>query len=138
MNIRIVLFLILLFSTQFSFSQSDSLQKKKDLPYILFEKTTHDLGKLDFGSEVVYEFVFKNVGKQPLIIFNCQSSCDCTVSDCPKDPIKRNETGKVKVKYKATSSGYFSKSITVQSNALNNVVVLIIKGKVKDENKLNQ
>jgi len=137
MNNYIVFFLLLITSVSHSISQTDSSQKKKDKPYILFEKKMHNFGKLDLGSEAVYEFIFKNTGKQPLIIFNCKSSCDCTVSDCPKNPIKRNEIGKIKVKYNATSSGTFSKTVTIHSNALNNEVVLTITGKVKDKEKLN-
>lgn len=134
-----LLLLVFLFFVSNIFSQEDSTKKKKDLPYILFEKITHDFGTLEYGSDATYEFVFKNVGRQPLIIMNCQSSCGCTVPDCPKDPIKKNEVGKIKVKYNTTNIGSFSKTITIQSNALNNPVVLTVKGKVKskDESKTN-
>ncbi|MCX7862765.1 MAG: DUF1573 domain-containing protein [Bacteroidales bacterium] len=133
------LFLVAFVSTTIvGFSQSDSI-KKKHLPYILFEKTIHDFGTLDYGSDATYEFVFKNTGKQPLIISNCQSSCGCTVPDCPKDPIKKNGIGKIRVRYNTTNVGAFSKTITITSNALNNPVVLTIKGKVKskEESKPN-
>ncbi len=122
-----------------SYTQEDSIVKKRHLPYILFEKTTHDFGTLEYGSDATYEFTFKNAGKQPLIITNCKSSCGCTVPDCPKEPIKKNHRGKIIVKYNTTTVGSFAKTITIQSNALNNPVILTIKGKVKpkEESKSN-
>jgi hypothetical protein len=109
------------------------------MPYILFEKTTHDFGTLEYGSDATYEFVFKNAGKQPLIINNCQSSCGCTVPDCPKDPVMKGKTGKITVRYNTTNVGAFTKTITISSNAQNTPLVLTIKGRVKskEESKPN-
>lgn len=135
---KIFALLLIVFAHFSLFSQSDSL-RKKNLPYILFEKTTYDFGTLEYGSDATYEFVFKNAGKQPLIINNCQSSCGCTVPDCPKDPVMKGKTGKITVRYNTTNVGAFTKTITISSNAQNSPVVLTIKGRVKskEESKPN-
>ena len=75
-------------------------------------------------------FVFKNTGKEPLILKNVRSSCGCTVPEWPKEPIKRGSKGTIKVSYNTRITGSFSKSITVYSNAEGEPVVLKIKGKV--------
>ena len=103
----------------------------KKAPEIIFEKTTYDYGTIEKGSDGICEFVFKNTGKQPLILNNCKSSCGCTVTKWPKEPIKKKQTGVIKVKYNTNRVGNFAKSVTVYSNAKNSPVRLTIKGKVK-------
>ena len=44
-----------------------------------FEKETHDFGKIAQGKPVSVDFVFTNVGEEPLIISNVESTCGCTV-----------------------------------------------------------
>jgi hypothetical protein len=121
------------------FSQQDSISKNRHKPYILFENTTHDYGTLENGSDGTCIFTFKNAGKSPLIISNCQPSCGCTVADWTKEPIKKNQSGTIKVRYNTTLAGSFQKNITVNSNAMNSPVVIYIKGAVKkaEEKKTN-
>jgi len=104
----------------------------KKAPEITFEKTTYDYGTIEKGSDGTCEFVFKNTGKQPLILNNCKSSCGCTVPKWPKEPIKKKQKGVIKVKYNTNRVGNFAKSVTVYSNAKNSPVRLTIKGKVKN------
>src|ERR1041385_2141817 len=47
-------------------------------PEVSFEETSHDFATLQKGDDCSYEFKFKNTGKEPLIIANCQASCGCT------------------------------------------------------------
>ena len=46
----------------------------RNLPKIKFETLIHDFGEIPFNSKAEYDFVFKNVGKGPLIIKNTQST----------------------------------------------------------------
>lgn len=126
------LIFILLFGLNLTLNaQQDTAIKKNNLPYILFKKTTHDYGTLEYGSDATYYFEFKNVGKKPLVITRCEPSCGCTVADWTKAPIKKNEKGFIKVRYNTTLIGPFAKTITVISNAQNSPVVLTVKGRVK-------
>lgn len=93
-------------------------------------ETTYDFGKIEENSEGVVEFEFKNTGKDALIITNVSSSCGCTVPTYPKEPIEKNKTGVIKVKYDTKRIGIFTKSVKVFSNAKNSPVKLIIKGEV--------
>jgi hypothetical protein len=97
---------------------------------IKFEKTTHDYGTIDKGSDGTCEFKFTNKGKSGLILNNVQASCGCTVPEWPKEPIASGKTGVIKVKYNTNTVSAFSKTVTVKSNAKNSSVVLTIKGQV--------
>ena len=94
-------------------ANADKPKKVKE-PEITFESLVHDYGEIMQGDNGTCEFVFKNTGKADLILTNCRSSCGCTVPEWPKDPIAPGT--------KAV--------ITVESNAVNNRVVLNIKGNV--------
>lgn len=107
--------------------------KKVKEPEITFEKLVHDYGNITKGDNGTCEFVFKNTGKADLILTNCRSSCGCTVPEWPKDPIGPGKKAIIKVKYNTQRIGAINKTITVESNAVNNRVVLSIKGNVADK-----
>lgn len=133
-SILLVLFMTAM-STGVMFSQTmtakDSLKAKKAAPFMLFENTTHDFGTIPYNGDGTFEFKFKNTGKSPLIISNCQASCGCTVPEWPKDPINKNGNGSIKVKYATTRVGAFQKTVTVTSNSSNSPLVITIKGTVE-------
>ena len=100
---------------------------------IEFEKDTHDYGTIKQNANGVYEFKFKNTGTQPLMISNAKGSCGCTVPEWPREPIAPGESGVIKVKYDTKRPGPFSKSVTLQSNAVNEPTKTIrIKGNVEE------
>lgn len=98
-----------------------------------FEKTTHDFGTFSENDPVVTTtFKFKNAGDTPLIIHQAIASCGCTVPEYTKEPIKPGDKGEIKVTYNGAGRypGKFRKTITIHSNADNNVVRLYIKGEM--------
>ena len=99
-------------------------------PEVVFAETSHDFATLQKGDDCSYEFKFKNTGKEPLIISNCQASCGCTTPSCPKEPIAPGASGMIKVKYDSNRVGVFTKTVTVTSNAKNSPITLSIKGKI--------
>ena len=64
-----------------------------------------DFGKIEHQSDGRHDFVFKNTGKDPLIITNVKSSCGCTVPTYPQSPVKKGETGIINVKYDTNRLG---------------------------------
>ncbi len=96
-----------------------------------FESDIHDFETIKHGGNGVYEFKFKNTGKEPLIISNAAGSCGCTVPTWPKEPIKKGETGVIKVSYDTKRVGSFTKTVTITSNAKTNPKILTIKGVVE-------
>lgn len=123
-NVLLVLFLAVSVA---GFAQKGAKIEFKD------KDNTIDYGKVskddDSGIRV---FEFTNIGDEPLIIKNVQSSCGCTVPSKPTEPILPGKTGKIEVKYNM-NPGPIRKTITVESNAVNvdeGRVALKIKGEV--------
>jgi hypothetical protein len=101
------------------------------LPKIEFEKDFHDFGKLRQGERVTFSFKFKNTGKSQLLISDVSTSCGCTVSDFPKEPIMPGKSGKIDVSFNSESKrGPQNKMVTVFANTLPNTTVLRIQAMV--------
>ncbi|MDR1667661.1 MAG: DUF1573 domain-containing protein [Bacteroidales bacterium] len=106
-------------------------KENPNAPEIQFEELVHDFETIEFKGKAEVDFVFTNVGKEPLTITQCSASCGCTAPTWTKEPVKPGEKGVVKVVYKNTNyASSFNKTVTVISNAKTNKVVLTIKGTV--------
>ncbi|GIV44173.1 MAG: hypothetical protein KatS3mg035_1296 [Bacteroidia bacterium] len=117
--------------------KKDSVSKKlEEVPIIegaqiVFEKETHDFGKIIQGDIVRYQFKFKNVGNKDLIISDVKGSCGCTVTQFPKHPIKPNQESTIDVSFNsAAKMGPQNKNLTVYTNAEPSLKILYIKGEV--------
>ena len=122
---------LMLFALTMSAQEAPAEKNKKvKEPEITFETLVHDYGQIYQNDNGECEFQFKNTGKADLILTNCRSSCGCTVPDWPREPIAPGKKGSIKVKYNTGRLGVINKSITVESNATNNRVILNIKGNV--------
>ena len=95
--------------------------------------TTFDFGKIVKGEPVTHEFTFTNTGSDALIISSVQASCGCTVTEYTKDPIPAGEKGFVKATYNAAKAGVFTKTVTINANTDDSVVLLTIKGEVVEK-----
>ncbi|MGC8865655.1 MAG: DUF1573 domain-containing protein [Bacteroidales bacterium] len=89
-----------------------------------------DYGTIQQGADGSSFFAFKNTGTEPLVLSEVRSSCGCTVPRWPREPILPGKSDTIKVKYDTKRLGQINKTITVISNAVNNPVVLRIKGDV--------
>lgn len=97
-----------------------------------FKNTVHDFGKVaeEVGS-VSCEFVFTNIGKQPIVIQEIRTSCGCTTPSYTKDPVLPGKTGVIKVTYSTIGRpNAFNKTITVFTNEPDQEYKLYIKGEV--------
>ncbi len=102
----------------------------KPVASMTWKSTTIDLGQIEQGKPVTVEFEFTNPSMVPLIISSVRPNCGCTVADYPKEPIAPGKSGKIVVTYNAATSGAFTKSTMVNSNAADGQTSLIIKGEV--------
>lgn len=105
-------------------------KNKKKLPEITFTSLEYDYGNIFQGDNGYCEFEFKNTGKAPLTITNARASCGCTVPEWPKTEIAPGKKGVIRVKYDTKRLGTINKTITISSNAINNSVILRIKGNI--------
>ena len=97
---------------------------------IIFTTTTHDYGTIVQGADGACSFTFINKGKTPVVLNDVKASCGCTVPEWTRTPVAPKEKGTIKVTYNTNNVGSFTKSITVNSSAINSPLVLTIKGLV--------
>lgn len=105
---------------------------------IKFDKTTYDFGQFSDKDPIVsHTFTFTNVGDAPLVIHQATASCGCTVPEYTQEPIMPGKKGTVKVTYNGTGRlpGHFRKSITLRTNAKNEMMRIYIEGEMTSENK---
>lgn len=118
-------------------SSNEPIEANKDnYAEISFDTLKYNLGKFSVKEPVrKCTFKFTNTGTAPLVIHQALASCGCTVPTFTKTPIKAGEKGQVDVTYNGTGKfpGHFQKTITVRSNARNEVVRLIIEGEMTEE-----
>lgn len=111
-----------------SFSCSQPSGKNKKNAVITFNDTVYNFQNIEQDAEASYNFIFKNTGKEPLLIKNVTTTCGCTTPDWTRSPVKKKKSGVVKVNYNTNILGSFHKTISVYSNASNSPVVLTIQG----------
>lgn len=100
-------------------------------PVMKFDVLEHNFGTIKQGESVTFEFKFKNSGKEPLIINTAVGSCGCTVPEYPKEPIKPNGSGIIKVTFNsAGKSGPQDKTVTITYDT-DKTIVLHMKGTVE-------
>jgi len=96
-----------------------------------FSEEEFNFGTIMQGDQVKHDFEFTNTGKEPLIISNAAGSCGCTVPEWPKEPIAPGAKAMIKVTFNsAGKQGVQDKTVTLQSNAKQNPLVLHLKGNV--------
>lgn len=111
--------------------EAEDKTKAENYAEITFDTLRYDFGKFSKDEpRVSCSFPFTNTGTAPLIIHQAIATCGCTVPTYTKEPIKPGEKGKIDVTYdgKDKFPGHFQKTITVRSNAINEVVRLTIEG----------
>lgn len=103
------------------------------LAKLKWDKMEHDFGQIRKGVPVNFEFQFTNKTNQPILISNIQTSCGCTTTNYPKEPIAPNKTAKISATYNAANVGAFTKTLTVTTTAESTPVVLKITGTVYEK-----
>ena len=98
-------------------TDSASLAK---MPQMKFTDTTHQFGNLKDGEVVEYDFNFTNTGAAPLLITGAESTCGCTASDFPREPVKPGSSNRIRVRFDSKGkSGHQEKGITIYANTPN-------------------
>jgi hypothetical protein len=94
---------------------------------IIFTEYEHNFGKIKEGEKVACIFTFSNAGTADLVVNSAVASCGCTVTKYSRKPVGPGETGKIEVAFDTSGrNGIQTKTITVNSNAKTQVVILKI------------
>lgn len=87
---------------------------------ITFEQAEYNFGDIHQGEKAEYVFAFENTGNEPLILSNVMTTCGCTATDWPRDPIAPGGAGQLKVVFNSAGKmGRQTKVVTIVSNAVN-------------------
>ncbi|MBN2520649.1 MAG: DUF1573 domain-containing protein [Bacteroidales bacterium] len=104
---------------------------------ISFAEEDYNYGNIkEEDGPIAHSFEFTNTGSLPLVIYEVKPSCGCTTPNWSKEPIKPGEKGYIEVTFDPKRRpGKFNKSISVNSNDPEGIVVLRIKGNVIPKEK---
>jgi hypothetical protein len=87
---------------------------------IKFTEEAKNFGDIKQGEVVKHVFSFKNEGNEPLILSNVSTTCGCTASNWPKEPIAPGKTASIEATFNsAGKAGQQNKVLTVFSNSSN-------------------
>ena len=94
-------------------AKRDEEVKKMAKTILDVPETKFDFGTITEGDKVRHTWVVKNIGREPLVISNVQTSCGCTAPSFNKEPILPGKEGEITLEF--NSAG---KAGAVQKNAL--------------------
>lgn len=101
------------------YAYAQEQEAKVDGPIISFEEMSFDFGDINQGEKVEHKFNFENTGTEPLLITNIQTTCGCTATEWPREPVLPGKTGSIRVIFNSTGKyGRQNKVISVVSNAV--------------------
>ncbi len=106
---------------------------------VLWPDSVQNIGTLKYGETAQVKFHFRNTGSKPLFIISAEPGCGCTVADYPKGAIAPGAEGEIVAVFKTENQheGRFDKSISVNTNSLDNYQILIFSGEIKKDGKQN-
>lgn len=102
--------------------------------YLKLDKKKYDFGKIIRNTlpAVRINFEVFNSGKSPLIIHKVDVSCGCLSVDFPQQPILSGEKAQLTIIIDTRKQdGAFNKTVFIKSNALNDIELIRIVGKIK-------
>ena len=102
-----------------------------EIAELVFREYEYDFGKITEGEKVAHIFSFENKGPGSLVIKSASTSCGCTVPKYDRSPIPPGKGGSLEVLFDSGGrSGIQTKTISVRSNSLTEVVILKITAEV--------
>jgi len=87
-------------------------------PKVEFKDSIHyDMGSYQEGEMAEHDFEFSNNGTGDFVIYTVSTTCSCTASEWPKDPIKPGQYGKIKVTFDTRDKlGTYDKGVNLETN----------------------
>lgn len=119
---------LLVLSIGFSASAQTAVKTAESI--IKFKEIKHSFGKIKQGVPVTHDFMFANIGNEPLIVETASASCGCTTPTWPQQPIMKGKEDKLKAGFNAAAPGPFEKTIFVKLKGIDAPYELKISGEV--------
>jgi hypothetical protein len=106
---------------------------------INFQSLEHNFGTVKEGEKVGCIFTYTNTGDADLVLTAATASCGCTVPKYSKKPVPPGGTGTIETIFDTSGrEGVQTKTVVVQSNAENKIVILRIIAEVITETSNNK
>lgn len=115
-------------------SQNGNHKVEAKGPMMEIRENTADFGTVHRNKTKKIELIFNfsNTGDLPLLISHAAVTCGCISIDYTDEPVMPGNEGTIRVFVDISNQkGYFDKTIFIESNAVNDTVVLHIKGSIK-------
>ena len=102
-----------------------------------FDKTVHDFGDISVNDgPVTCTFTVKNIGKEPIAIYEVVTSSGCTDAQWTREPLQPGKTGAISATYKNEDGPVpFDKTLTVYIAGVGKPVILRLRGIVHEKKK---
>ena len=114
-----------------SIPKVDKNKKPEDYPVIKIEDSNFDFGTINEGDKVEHTFKFTNTGNGSLMVVNAKPSCGCTVPEWTKNPLKKGESGEIKIIFNsAGKSGQQQKTVNLTTNTFAGNEVITFKANI--------
>jgi hypothetical protein len=128
-NLFLSLAAMVIAATGFAQTTTDAaVVKATDL--VQFKETVHDFGKIKQNVPVTYDFEFKNISKQPVVIESATASCGCTTPVKPEKPVAKGKSDVIKAGFNAAAPSPFEKTIYVKVSGAAQPLEIKIRGEV--------
>jgi Protein of unknown function (DUF1573). len=100
-----------------------------------FDRTVHDFGDISVNDgPVTCTFTVKNIGKEPIAIYEVVTSCGCTDAQWTREPLQPGKTGTITGTYKNEDGPVpFDKTLTVYIAGVSKPVILRMRGVVHEK-----
>ena len=100
-------------------------------PYIKFDTTVYNFGKVYEGERVGAYFKFKNLGNKNLVLTNVSTTCGCTIPAYSEEPLTPGMEGEIKVIFDTYErTGYQYNTVNVKTNTEQGEIELVITAEV--------
>ena len=85
-------------------------------PKLVLEQDDYNFGSIDLGGTGRHAFVFKNIGRGPLVLTKGESSCVCTLANIDRPEVPPHGSTTVEVEWHPKTHGPFRQSVQVFTN----------------------
>jgi hypothetical protein len=130
-TMQLFIFLIAITLSPFINAQDLADNSVTKLPGLKWEKTSIELGEISLNKPVEVSYKFINTSNAPLVISDVNTSCGCTAAKHSQEPVQPGESSMITVTYNAKNPGVFNKTITVNTSADAQPIMLTLSGEVK-------
>lgn len=98
---------------------------------LALEANEIDFGRFGMGEPQKRKVQVTNTGSELLVINDVITSCGCTEVEFSRKPVRPDQSTELIVRYNPDEKGFFSKTISIYSNAGSSPSTIVLRGNVE-------